>query len=46
VHIPSTTNALVAALAHSLGATVVTRNARDFEALDVPVIGYGEVPSG
>jgi predicted nucleic acid-binding protein len=39
---PSTTDALVAALAHSLGATVVTRNAKDFEAFDVPVLGYGE----
>lgn len=42
---PSTTDALIAALAHSLGATVVTRNAKDFEALGVPVIGYGE-PTG
>jgi len=39
--VPSTTDALVAALAHSLGATVVTRNAKDFEAFDVPVLGYG-----
>ena len=39
---PSTTDALIAALAHSLGATVVTRNIRDFEAFDVPVLGYGE----
>lgn len=39
---PSTTDALIAALAHSLGATVVTRNARDFEAFDVPVLEYGE----
>jgi predicted nucleic acid-binding protein len=39
---PSTTDALIAALAHSLGATVVTRNARDFEAFDVSVLGYGE----
>jgi predicted nucleic acid-binding protein len=38
---PSTTAALIAALAHSLGATVVTRNAKDFEAFDVPVLGYG-----
>ena len=37
---PSTTDALIAALAHSLGATVVTRNAKDFEAFDVPVLGY------
>lgn len=39
---PSTTDALIAALAHSLGATVVTRNAKDFAAFDVPVLGYGE----
>jgi predicted nucleic acid-binding protein len=41
----STTDALIAALAQSLGATVVTRNARDFAAFDVPVLGYGE-PAG
>jgi predicted nucleic acid-binding protein len=39
---PSTTDALVAAAAKSLGATVVTRNAKDFEAFDVPILGYGE----
>ncbi len=39
---PGTTDALIAAVAHSLGATVVTRNARDFEAFDVPVLGYGD----
>jgi predicted nucleic acid-binding protein len=39
---PSTTDALIAALAQSLGATVVTRNAKDFAAFDVPVLGYGE----
>ncbi len=38
---PGTTDAIIAALAHSLSATVVTRNARDFEAFDVPVLGYG-----
>lgn len=38
---PSTTDTLIAALAHSLGATVVTRNAKDFEGFDVPVLGYG-----
>jgi predicted nucleic acid-binding protein len=38
---PGTTDALIAALAHSLGATVVTRNANDFEAFDVAVLGYG-----
>jgi predicted nucleic acid-binding protein len=40
-----TTDALIAAVASSLGATVVTRNAKDFEALDVPVLGYGEPPA-
>jgi len=39
---PSTADVLIAALAHSLGATVVTRNAADFAALDVPVLGYGQ----
>jgi len=39
---PSTGDALIAALANSLGATVVTRNAKDFEALDVPVLSYGQ----
>jgi predicted nucleic acid-binding protein len=38
---PSTTDALIAALARSLGATVVTRNTKDFESFDVPVLGYG-----
>ena len=38
----STTDSLIAALANSLGATVVTRNANDFAAFDVPVLGYGE----
>jgi predicted nucleic acid-binding protein len=42
---PSTTDSLIAALAQSLGATVVTRNAKDFAAFDVPVLGYGE-PAG
>ena len=40
---PSTTDALIAALAQSLDATVVTRNVRDFEPYGVPVLGYGEV---
>ncbi|HUP83206.1 MAG TPA: type II toxin-antitoxin system VapC family toxin [Candidatus Limnocylindria bacterium] len=39
---PGTTDALIAALAHSLDATVVTRNARDFSAFDIPVLGYGD----
>lgn len=39
---PSTTDALIAALANSLNATVVTRNAKDFAAFDVPVLDYSE----
>jgi predicted nucleic acid-binding protein len=39
---PSTTDALIAAVASSMGATVITRNRKDFEAFDVPVLGYGE----
>jgi predicted nucleic acid-binding protein len=39
---PSTTDALIAAVANSLGATVVTRNSKDFDAFDVPVLGYGD----
>ncbi len=38
---PGVSDALIAALAWRLGATVVTRNARDFEAFDIPVLGYG-----
>jgi len=38
----STTDALIAALAHGLGATVVTRNAKDFAAFEIPVLGYGD----
>lgn len=34
-------DALVAAVAWRLGATIVTRNARDFEAYGVPVLAYG-----
>lgn len=34
-------DALVAAVAWRLGATVVTRNARDFEPYGVPVLAYG-----
>jgi predicted nucleic acid-binding protein len=43
---PSTTDALIAALAKSLGATVVTRNPEDFAAFDVAVLGYGQPPAG
>lgn len=34
-------DALIAGLAWRLGATIVTRNSRDFEAYGVPVLGYG-----
>ena len=34
-------DALIAALALRLGATVVTRNPRDYGAFDVRVLGYG-----
>jgi predicted nucleic acid-binding protein len=37
----SVTDALIAGLAWRLGATVVTRNARDFEAFPVRVLTYG-----
>ena len=33
-------DALIAGLAWRLGATIVTRNPRDFEAYGVPVLGY------
>jgi predicted nucleic acid-binding protein len=33
---------LIAAVAASLGATVVTRNPKDFEAYGVPVLAYGQ----
>lgn len=39
---PSVSDSLIAGLAWRLGATVVTRNARDFDAFEVPVLGYGE----
>lgn len=34
-------DALIAATARAIGATVVTRNASDFERFGVPVLGYG-----
>jgi predicted nucleic acid-binding protein len=34
-------DAIIGGVAWSLGATVVTRNPRDFESQGVPVIGYG-----
>ncbi|MEA2623460.1 MAG: hypothetical protein QOH61_2370, partial [Chloroflexota bacterium] len=33
--------ALIAGVAWTLDATIVTRNARDFEAFGIPVLGYG-----
>ncbi len=36
-------DALIAGLAWRLGATIVTRNLRDFEAYGVPVLGYATV---
>jgi predicted nucleic acid-binding protein len=38
---PSVSDSLIAGLAWRLGATVVTRNAKDFEAFEIPVLGYG-----
>ena len=38
-------DALIAATAWRLEATLVTRNAADFEAFGVPVLGYGEAAS-
>lgn len=35
-------DALIAGVAWSLDATIVTRNPRDFEGLDVPVLAYGQ----
>jgi predicted nucleic acid-binding protein len=35
-------DALIAALARRLGATIVTRNVADYAAYDVPVVGYGQ----
>ena len=34
-------DALIVALAQRLGATVVTRNAADYAAFDIPVLAYG-----
>lgn len=35
-------DALIAAMAWRIDATVVSRNAADFEPFDVPVLGYGD----
>jgi predicted nucleic acid-binding protein len=38
-------DAIVAGVAVTLGATIVTRNPRDFAGLDVPVLAYGATPA-
>lgn len=38
-------DAIVAGVAISLGATIVTRNGRDFAGLVVPVLSYGTTPA-
>ena len=38
---PAVADALIASVAWQLGATVVTRNARDFEPFGIPVLEYG-----
>jgi predicted nucleic acid-binding protein len=35
-------DALIAGVAWSLDATIVTRNPRDFLGMDVPVLGHGQ----
>ena len=35
-------DAIIAGVAWSLGATIVTRNPRDFEGQGVPVLAYGQ----
>jgi predicted nucleic acid-binding protein len=42
---PSLGDSLLAGLAWALSATIVTRNARDFEAFGIPVLGYGPKPA-
>ncbi len=42
----SLADAIVAGVARSLDATVVTRNPRDYEAQGVPVLAYGEPQGG
>lgn len=37
--------AIIAGVARSLDATVVTRNPRDFESQGVPVLAYGQPPA-
>lgn len=43
---PSVSDALIAALAWRMDATVVTRDARDFEAFPIRVLGYGDDEPG
>lgn len=38
-------DALIAATAWRMGATIVTRNRADFEPFGVPVLGYGTGPA-
>lgn len=38
----SLADAILGGVAHELGATVVTRNPRDFEAQGIPVLAYGQ----
>ncbi len=42
---PAVADALIAGLGWQLGATVVTRNARDFESFGLPVLGYDPPPA-
>ena len=41
----SLADAIIGGVAYDLGATVVTRNPRDFEAQGIPVLAYGQ-PAG
>lgn len=41
----SLADAIIAGVARSLDATVVTRNPRDFEVQGVPVLAYGDRPA-
>lgn len=38
-------DAIIAGVARDLGATVVTRNPRDFESQGIPVLAYGQPPT-
>ena len=41
----SLADAMIAGVAHDLGATIVTRNPRDFESQGVAVLAYGQPPA-